>query len=138
MATLPHAGAAQRAGRRDGQRRRPGQDLLVGPIPATLSVRIRLHHPTHDPLASHLSLLTGGNQLGPSSPAPTAPAAPAETSSGASANGEPDRTCLLRLGHLDDVIEVLDLAQPRAPPQLTVLLHRRHRARVGWVLVHRD
>src|SRR6185295_14756644 len=100
MATLPHAGAAQRAGRRDGQRRRPGQDLLVGPIPATLSVRIRLHHPTHDPLASHLSLLTGGTQLGPSSPAWTAPAAPTETSSGAGANGEPGRICHLRLGHL--------------------------------------
>src|SRR4051794_24126329 len=36
------------------------------------------------------------------------------------------------------VIEVLDLAQPRASPQLTVVLHLRHRARVGRVLVYRD
>src|SRR3954466_595887 len=107
MATLLRAGAAQRAGRRDGRLLRPGQYLLVGPIPATLTVRIRLHRPTHDPLASHLSLLTGGKQLGPSSPAWTAPAAQAETSSGASANGEPDRTCHLRLGHLHNVVEEL-------------------------------
>src|SRR5215213_2966660 len=104
MASLPRAGAAQRAGRRDGHLRRPGQYLLVGPIPSTLAVRIRLRRPTHDPLASHLSLLTGGNQLGPCSPAWTAPAAPAATSSGASANSEPDRTCHLRLGHLKPII----------------------------------
>src|SRR3954447_20196876 len=36
------------------------------------------------------------------------------------------------------VIEVLDLAQPRASPQLTVLLHLRHHAWVGRVLVHCD
>src|SRR5215212_12078822 len=104
MAILPRAGAAQRAGRRDGHLLRPGQYLLVGPIPATLTVRIRSHRSTQDPLASHLSLLTGGNQLGPSSPAWTAPAAPVETSSGASASGEPDRTCHLRLGHLKPII----------------------------------
>src|SRR3954470_20035721 len=100
MATLPRAGAAQPADRRDGHLLRPGQYLLVGPIPATLTVRVRLHRPTHDPLASHLSLLTGGTQLGPCSPAWSAPAASAETSSGASASGEPGRTCHLRLGHL--------------------------------------
>src|SRR3954470_3992770 len=100
MATLPRAGAAQPADRRDGHLLRPGQYLLVGPIPAPLTVRVRLHRPMHDPLASHLSLLTGGTQLGPSSPAWTAPAAPTETSSGAGANGEPGRICHLRLGHL--------------------------------------
>src|SRR4051794_36718615 len=138
MATLPRAGAAQPAGRRDGHLLRPGQYLLVGPILATLTVRVRLHRPMHDPLASHLSLLTGGTQLGPSPPAWSAPAASAETSSGASANGAPDRTCHLRLGHLHDVIEILDLAQPRAPPQLAVLFHLLDGARVSRVLVHCD
>src|SRR5215210_2729138 len=131
MAILPRAGAAQRVGRRDGHLRRPGQHLLVGPIPSTLAIRIWLHRPTHGPLASHLSLPIGGSQLGPCSSVWTAPAAPAETSSGASATGGPNRTCHLRLGHLHYVIEELGLAQPRASPQLTVFLHLRHRAWVG-------
>src|SRR3954471_18948156 len=100
MAILPHAGAAPRAGRHDGHLLRRGQYLLVGPIPSTLAVRIGLHRPTHDPLASHLSLPIGGNQLGPCSPVWTAPATPAETSSAASVTGGPNRTFHLRLGHL--------------------------------------
>src|SRR5690349_10911885 len=99
MAILPHAGTARRAGGRDGHLLRPGQHLLVGPIPSTPAVRIGPHRPTRDPLASHLSLQLGGNQLGPRSPAWTAPAAPTETSSGASATGEPSGTCHLRFGH---------------------------------------
>src|SRR5215207_4719314 len=31
---------------------------------------------------------------------------------------------------LDDVVEVLDLAQAREPPQLTIALHRRDRGRI--------
>src|SRR5215204_3026147 len=104
MAILPRAGAAQRVGRRDGHLRRPGQHLLVGPIPSTLAIRIWLHRPTHGPLASHLSLPIGGSQLGPCSSVWTAPAAPAETSSGASATGGPNRTCHLRLGHLQAIV----------------------------------
>src|SRR5918998_4765637 len=99
MAILPRAGAARRAGRRDGLHPRPGQHVLVGPIPSTPAVRLRLHRPAHDPLATHLSLLTGGTQLRPRSPVWTVPAAPAETSSGASATGGPGKTCHLRLGH---------------------------------------
>ena len=37
-----------------------------------------------------------------------------------------------------NVIEVLDLTEPRASPQFTIFLHIRHGARVGRVLVHRD
>src|SRR5918993_5610538 len=133
MAILPHAGTAPRAGGRDGHLLRPGQYLLVGPIPSTLAVRIRLRRPTHDPLASHLSLLTGGNQLGPCSPTWTAPAAPAATSSGASANSEPDRTCHLRLGHLQSIILV------RAGPVCDPSAERRaDRPRVGAVAVGGD
>src|SRR5919202_320037 len=99
MAILPRAGAAQRAGRRDAHLLRPGQHLLEGLIPATLAVRIRPHRPAHGPLASHPSLLAGGIELGPRSPAWPAPEAPAETSSGASATGGPSKTCHLRLGH---------------------------------------
>src|SRR5918998_4600620 len=99
MAILPHAGTAPRAGGRDGQRLRPGQHLLVGPIPSTLAVRIRPHRPAHGPLASHPSLLAGGMQLGPRSPAWPAPEPPAETSSGASVTGGRGKTCHLRLGH---------------------------------------
>src|SRR5215218_807684 len=106
MATLPRAGAARRASGRDGQPLRPGQGLLVGPVPPTPAVRIGLHRPTHDPLASHLSLLAGGGQLGPWSPAWAARASPAETSSAASASGGPSRTCHLRLGHLQPVVLV--------------------------------
>src|SRR5215217_4218573 len=98
MAILPRAGAARRAGRRDGLLLRPGQHLLVGPIPSTLAVRIWLHRPTHGPLAAHPPLLAGGMQLGPRSPAWSAPVALAETSSGASATGGPGKTCHLRLG----------------------------------------
>src|SRR5215211_6637880 len=87
MAILPRAGAARRVGRLDAHLLRPGQHLLVGPIPSTLAVRIRPHRPAHGPLASHPSLLAGGMQLGPRSPAWPAPEAPAETSSGASATG---------------------------------------------------
>src|SRR5215213_9396270 len=39
---------------------------------------------------------------------------------------------------LDDVVEVLDLAQPGEAPQLTLALHRRDRGRIGRVLVDRD
>src|SRR3954470_682574 len=53
----------------------------------------------YDPLASHLSLPTGGTKLGPRSLVWTAPAAPAETNSGANANGAPGKTCHLRLDH---------------------------------------
>src|SRR5215217_6112926 len=87
MAILPRAGAAQRAGRRDAHLLRPGQHLLVGPIPSPLAVRIRPHRPAHGPLASHPSLLAGGMQLGPRLPAWPVPEAPTETSSGASATG---------------------------------------------------
>src|SRR5215212_10547166 len=125
MAILPRAGTAPRAGRHDGHFPRPGQHLLVGPIPSTLAARIGLHRPTHDPLASHLSLPLGGNQLGPCSLVWTVPAAPAETSSGASATGGPDRTCHLRLGHLHDVVEELALPQPGEAPQLAVVLQLR-------------
>src|SRR3954452_16720563 len=99
MAILLHAGAAQRAGRLGGQRRRPGQYLLVGPIPPTLAVRSWLRRPIYDPLASHLSLPTGGTKLGPCSLVWTAPAAPAETSSGSNANGVPGKICHLQLDH---------------------------------------
>src|SRR4051812_21795105 len=99
MAILLHAGAAQRAGRLGGQRRRPGQYLLVGPIPPTLAVRSWLRRPIYDPLASHLSLPTGGTKLGPCSLVWTAPAAPAETSSGANANGVPGKICHLQLDY---------------------------------------
>jgi hypothetical protein len=135
MAILPRAGAARRAGRRDGLPPRPGQHLLVGPIPSAPAVRIRPHRPAHDPLASHLSLPVGGIQLRPRSPVWTAPAAPAETSSGASATGGPGKTCHLRLGHLHDVVEELALAQPRGVPQLAVALQLRDGLRVGRVLV---
>src|SRR3954462_11732921 len=37
-----------------------------------------------------------------------------------------------------DVIEILDLAQPRASPQLAVRFHLLDGARVSWVLVYRD
>src|SRR3954451_17961907 len=99
MAILLHARAAQRAGRLGGLCRRPGQYLLVGPIPSTLAVRSWPHRPMYDPLASHLSLPTGRTKLGPCSLVWTAPAAPAETSSGANANGVPGKTCHLRLDH---------------------------------------
>src|SRR3982751_5167750 len=39
---------------------------------------------------------------------------------------------------LNDVVEVLDLAQAREAPQLTIALHGRDRGGVGRVLVHRD
>ena len=39
---------------------------------------------------------------------------------------------------LDDLIEVLDLAQPGEAPQLTLALHRRDRGGIGRILVHRD
>src|SRR3954453_7566081 len=39
---------------------------------------------------------------------------------------------------LDDVVEVLDLAQPGEAPQLTIELHRRDRGRIGRVFVDRD
>src|SRR3954447_11696431 len=133
MATLPRAGAPHPADRRDGHLLRPGQYLLVGPIPATLTVRVRLHRPMHDPLASHLSLLTGGTQLGPSPPAWSAPAASAETSSGASANGAPDRTCHLRLGHLQPVVFVGAGAVDHAPAE-----RRADRPRVGAMAIRGD
>src|SRR5919202_1600387 len=133
MALLPRAGAARRAGRLDGHLPRPGQHLLVGPIPSTPAVRVPPHRPTHDPLASHPSLLAGGTQLGPSPPVWTAPAAPAETSSGANAIGGPGRTCHLRLGHLEPVVEVLALPEARGATELTLLLHLLHGTRVGRV-----
>src|SRR4051812_29264555 len=39
---------------------------------------------------------------------------------------------------LNDVVEVLNLAQPGEAPQLTLALHRRDRGRIGRVLVHRE
>src|SRR3954470_19521476 len=42
------------------------------------------------------------------------------------------------MGLFHYVIEILDLAQPRASPQLAVLFHLLDGARVGRVLVHRD
>src|SRR3954469_3640014 len=39
---------------------------------------------------------------------------------------------------LDDIVEVLDLAQPGEAPQLTIALHRRDRGRIGRILVDRD
>src|SRR5215213_4843057 len=39
---------------------------------------------------------------------------------------------------LNDVVEVLDLAQPGEAPQLTIALHRRDRGGIGRILVDRD
>src|SRR4051812_10298486 len=39
---------------------------------------------------------------------------------------------------LHNVIEILDLTQPRASPQLAVIFHLLDGARIGRVLVHRD
>src|SRR4028119_1079411 len=71
--------------------------------------RIRLRRPTYDPPASHLPLLSGGVQLGSRSPAWTDRGATVETSSAAGASDAPGRTCHLRLGHLDDVVQELGL-----------------------------
>src|ERR687898_3076941 len=92
MAGLPCTGGA-------GRPLRPGQHLLVGPVPATLASRGRPRRPTYGPLASHLSLLSGGLQLGARSLARTGRATTDETSSAAGASGAPGRTCHLRLGH---------------------------------------
>src|SRR5215213_260611 len=109
MALLPRAGVVQHVSRHDGLPLRPGQHLLVGPIPSTLAVRIWLHRSTHDPLASHLSLLTGGTQLRPRPSAWTGRAAPTETSSAEGASDGPSRTCHLRL-----VLQLLFPFQMRA------------------------
>src|SRR3954453_12451292 len=74
-------------------------DSLIGSVPAALACRGRLHRPTYDPLASHLSLLSGGLQLRARSRAWTGRVATGETSSVAGASGAPGRTCHLRLGH---------------------------------------
>src|SRR5215218_7309592 len=126
MALLPRAAVLQHAGRHDGLPLRPGQHLLVGPIPSTLAVRIWLHRSTHDPLASHLSLLTGGTQLRPRPSAWTGRAAPTETSSAKGASDGPSRTCHLRLGHLQSVI--LIRAGPMHEPPAE---HRADRPRIG-------
>lgn len=68
----------------------------------------------------------------------TARAATSETSSAVGASSAPGKTCHLRLGHLYDIVEVLALPQPRAPPELTSPLQVTHRSRVGWVPIHRD
>src|SRR5215210_1685926 len=39
---------------------------------------------------------------------------------------------------LNDVVEVLDLAQAGEAPQLTITLHRRDRGGIGRILVNRD
>src|SRR4029450_2638531 len=39
---------------------------------------------------------------------------------------------------LNDVVEVLNLAQPGEAPQLTLALHRRDRGRIGRILVDRE
>src|SRR3954463_5520438 len=39
---------------------------------------------------------------------------------------------------LNDVVEVLNLAQPGEAPQLTLALHPRDRGRIGRILVNRD
>src|SRR3954470_24843855 len=56
------------------------------------------------------------------------------------AEAEPrsDQTFYAPMALFHYVIEVLDLAQPRASPQLAVLFHLLDGARVGRVLVHRD
>src|SRR5215213_1782114 len=81
MAGLPCAGTARRADRLVGRPLHPGQHLLIGSVPAALASRGRLHRPTYDPLASHLSLLSGGLQLRARSLAWTGRAATDETSS---------------------------------------------------------
>src|SRR5215218_990160 len=103
MAGLLCAGAVPRAYRLF----HPGQHLLVGPVPAALAFWGRLHRPTHAPLASHLSLLSGGLQLSGRSLARTGRVATGGTSSVAGASGAPDRTCHLRLGHREPVADAL-------------------------------
>src|SRR3954465_12643615 len=99
MAGLPCAGTTRRAGRLVGRPLHPGQPPLIGAGPAVVASRGRLHRPTYDPLASHLSLLSGGLQLRARSRAWTGRAATDETSSVAGATGAPGRTGHLRLGH---------------------------------------
>src|SRR3954471_2760588 len=99
MAGLPCAGTARRADRLVGPPLHPGQHLLIGSVSAALASRGRLHRPTYDPLASHLSLLSGGLQLRARPRAWTGRATTDETSSVAGASGAPGRTCHLRLGH---------------------------------------
>src|SRR5687768_14433849 len=118
MAILPRAGAVRHAGKPVCPPLRPGQYLLVRPVPAASAARIRLHRPTYGPPASHLSLLSGGLQLRSRSPAWTDRAATRETSSAAGASGAPGRTCHLRLGHLETVVQVGAGAVPHAATQL--------------------
>src|SRR3954452_18881859 len=89
MAGLPCAGTARRADRLVGRPLHPGQHLLIGSVPAALASRDRLHRPTYDPLASHLSLLSGGLQLRARSRAWTGRVATDETSSVAGASSAP-------------------------------------------------
>src|SRR3954466_339669 len=56
----------------------------------------------------------------------------------AKAQPRPDQTFDAPMVLLNDVVEVLDLAQPREAPQLTLALHRRDRGRIGRILVNRD
>ena len=56
----------------------------------------------------------------------------------AKAEPRPDQALDAPMVLLDDVVEVLDLAQAREPPQLTIALHRRDRGRIGRILVDRD
>src|SRR3954466_13169343 len=56
----------------------------------------------------------------------------------AKAQPRPDQTFDAPMVLLNDVVEVLDLAQPREAPQLTLALHRRDRGRIGRILVDRD
>src|SRR3954469_20795215 len=56
----------------------------------------------------------------------------------AKAQPRPDQAFDAPMVLLNDVVEVLDLAQPREAPQLTLALHRRDRGRIGRILVHRE
>src|SRR3954469_20109110 len=100
MAGLPCAGTAQRADRLVGRPLHPGQHILIGSVPAALASRGRLPRPTYDPLASHLSLLSGGLQLRARPRAWTGRAATDETSSVAGASGAPGRTCHVGSGEI--------------------------------------
>src|SRR3954447_14963694 len=56
----------------------------------------------------------------------------------AKAQTRPDQALDAPMVLLNDVVEVFALAQPGAPPQLTLALHGRDRGRIGRILAHRD
>src|SRR3954471_17682513 len=56
----------------------------------------------------------------------------------AEAQPRPDQALDALMILLNDVVEVLDLAQPGEAPQLTLALHGRDCGRIGRILVDRD